>query len=252
MTDTVTISPGTYQIVPFDNGHAGRSFATLDPMSHIRNEPTEVVKIVDADHREPISGICGPAGRYALTVDLAGLDDDGMATTTPFGPLTITNRYLLASCEEVSTNPDPAEQYTMNWVSFELAEPTLVRVEGSRIHVGDAAIDVAALSDVSIATYAVDGRAMDWGEIHNRRLTARSVTTQHVARAGDPVHAILSRGTWTFDDGVLILLDFTPDMLDDMRALDGPTAAAYAANMGGQAERGRTHTVVRPAMGWNA
>lgn len=196
----------------------------------------------------PIAHLPGRDDVLVLRLDLGDVEIEGSSVQTPYGPLTISDHYAIVPAERITRNASPGDQYASNWISFELTGEQPLVVEGSRIGIGGMEIDPAAMGDVELTEYMLDGEMVEWSDARDAGRGPDVVRIGHVARTGDKLHDILVQMPRELDDGVIVMLFFTPEQLVEIEWLGTPAADAYARRIRRQMANGRAHFVVRPAI----
>lgn len=253
MTDTCTLKPGIYNLMPCDVSHGdGRIFVCIDPVRYHADEdgldqPSGCHHVAHPSRRR-IAPLHRREDITVVRVDIARDLLDGNSIQTPYGPLSVTRHYAIVPAAGISRNPFPSTQYAWNWIAFELTGEQPLSVEGSVIRIGGMEIDVASMGDLEHTEYQLDGKVADWGDARRAGRTADVVHVRHVAVTGDPLHAILSKMPRDLDDGVLTMLTFAPEQVTEIELIGTPAADAFAREMRDQMAHGRDHVVLRPAI----
>lgn len=247
---TPMLKPGFYSLVPaeiveYHDGTAGDPHVAVDPHACYNLEDESSFMRFDAP-TAPIEPLAGVDGGFVLTVDLKGLDPEGSSVVGPFGPLTIARHYALVPATGLTANAEPAEQYAINWLSFELTGEQPLVVEDSVIRIGAMEIDPTILGDVELGVTLLDGVETSWSDIRAAGRTDEATHVVHVARHGDPLNAILSRRYRAHDDGVLVCPLFAADDIVEVEWIGTDAAMAFAREMRRVSADGGSHLVLHP------
>lgn len=250
-TGSRTLAPGIYNLVACN--HESEPFlmsACLDPNGAHNDEDAEDDFACQPFYAAPapITFLPGRPDVLVLRVDIGDIDIEGSSIQTPYGPLSISDHYVLVPTDRITRNAHPGEQYVENWLSFELTGEQPLSVDGSVIRIGGMEIDAAALGDVEHTEHQIDGEPFDWMEAVKKGRTKEVDHVRHVAKTGDRLHAILSEMPRELDDGVIAMLTFTPQQVADIECIWTPAADAFGREMRDQMRHGRSHIVLRPAI----
>lgn len=219
METVTTIKPGRYALVPLewdDTPHP----QFVRNYKAVANEGA--VEEYESIHHLSDEGIGMIDGRLAVHIAFEDEPiDDIVSINTANGPLTLVADYLLIETDDTDVNQDPAEQYALNWVVLDIAEPTDIEIDAKRLQIGKFVLDL---------TRGLDFRCGD-----------------RIIRDGTPLSMILETRKAEIDDGVLGLLPFKPDQMEGVRDLakeSNITARAVLAEMEAQVAAGRGHIVL--------
>jgi hypothetical protein len=249
---THMLQPGIYSLIPVetDDEADGETVVALDPHTayNLEDAPdSDASLVVVGDTTDPITPFDAVEGGLVLSIDIGDVDPDGSSVVGPWGALSIAQRYVLIPVDRWTANAEPDAQYAINWLSFELTATQPLTVEGSTIRIGQMEIDPTILGAVSLGTTLLDGVETDWAEIVGAGRAQDATHVYHVARNGDALNAILSAMPRSHDDGVLVMLDFTPAQVTEIEWIGTEAADAFAREMRSQMAQDRSHIVLHPA-----
>ena len=253
MTDTTTLKPGIYALVPCHEEDFGKIVICTDPLSDcVDDDVTGNFVTIDTPTGTLSTAGC-PDGTIVVRIGLSDEDaieasSEPFSVQTPFGPLTLARHYSIMPVDEFTRNPHPDEQYATNWICFEITGDQELSVDGTAIRIGGMHVDPTILGDVQTSTHTLDGEPADWGEIVAQGRARDAVETVHVCEAGTKLNDILQEMTVDKDDGVLYILTFSQEQLAEIEWIGTDVANVIAAEMRDQLAHGRNHIVLRPAI----